>query len=220
MNDKQASALWALVVVAMIGLPALAGINEYAPSDRASDSGFINAPPATAAGLPSSPMQVQDSSPATVPAIAPAPERTQETDLGGTAAAGRVAQVYVKVADNVFLAVDRAPDHLRASAERWVEVQFPEMLANDTGAARAALNRSDSAVRVGDVVAIRFAHRDNSRFFPVKEFNRVTEVVATRNQMLAKDFERRIFERNDQRPPLPGWLSQTSASPAGHNRLQ
>jgi hypothetical protein len=98
-------------------------------------------------------------------------------------------------------------------------VQFPELLANDTGSARAILNRSEAGVNVGDVVEIKFAHKTNTRYFPVKEVTRVTEVVATRDQALAKDFERRILARNTQNTSMPAWLANARVSPAETNRL-
>lgn len=159
---------------------------------------------------------------ASMPAsLAPAPAQASrpEAYLGGTVAIGRVSEVYVRVAENVFLAVDQAPEHLRNSAERWVDVQFPELLANNAGSARAVLNRSDAGIEVGDVVKIKFAHKDNPRYFPVKEVTRVTEFVARKNEMLAKDFERRILARNGHGASPPGWLAHaptpaSSPSPA------
>ncbi len=136
-----------------------------------------------------------------------------EAYLGGKLATGRVAEVYIRVADNVFLALDRAPEHLKNSAERWVDVQFPELLANDTGSARAFLNRSDAKVAVGDVVEIKFAHKDNPRYFPVKELTRVTELVASKDQILARDYERRILARTNHAPSGPQWLSQAQQQP-------
>jgi len=134
--------------------------------------------------------------------------------LGGTKATGRVVEVYVKVAEGVFLSVDRAPEHLRNSAERWADLQFPELLANDLGSARAILNKNEADIRVGDVVEIKFAHKDNPGYFPVKEVTRVTELVAKKGELLAQDFERRILARNGHRPFRPGWLLQAQPAPA------
>jgi hypothetical protein len=167
----------------------------------------LEALPPTAAGRPS--------------AIAPAPAEAQRPGayLGGTIATGRVAEVYVRVAENTFLALDRAPAHLRNGAERWVDVQFPELLADDTGTARAVLDRSDVRVAVGDVVEIKFAHNDNPRYFPVRELTRVTGLVATKDQMLARDFERRILARSGN--PRAQWLSQLpAAEPATSQSVQ
>jgi len=173
-------------------------------------SNAIDTLPPTAAGQPSS--------------VAPASAEAQRPTayLGGTVATGRVAEVYVRVADNVFLSIDRAPKHLRDSAERWVDVQFPELLANDTGSTRAFLNRSDARVAVGDVVEIKFAHKDNPNYFPVKELTRVTELVASKDQMLARDYERRILARtNLASTATPQWLSQATASqPAANQQAQ
>ena len=160
----------------------------------------IDALPATAAGQPS----------AMVPA--PAEALRPEVYLGGTVATGRVAEVFIKAAENVFLNVNQAPEHLKKNAERWVDVQFPELLANDTASARAFVNRSDANVSVGDVVEIKFAQKDNPNFFPVKELTRVTELVASKDQMLARDYERRIIARTSRGGQGPQWLSQTPAS--------
>ena len=118
-----------------------------------------------------------------------------ETQLGGSRASGRVAAIYVKGADNLFMALAQAPQHLQKNAERWVDIEFPELLANEVGNARAVLGHGDAPVQVGDVLEIQFAHRDNPRYFPLREFTRVTAFVAARDQMLAREFERRILAR-------------------------
>jgi len=211
-HDRPISFLGILVLAGMTGLLfmlAQSGKPQFGKPQSASSA--IDALPPTAAGQPSS--------------LAPAPvagsgER-QESYLGGTIATGRVAEVYIRVADNVFLALNQAPEHLKKSAERWVDVQFPELLANDTGSARAILNRSDTKVAVGDVVEIKFAHKDNPRYFPVKELTRVTELVASKDQLLARDYERRILARMGRGNQPPQWLSQTPSSrPAASPSLQ
>lgn len=145
--------------------------------------------------------------------------------IGGTRATGRISEVYLKVGQGVFLSLDQAPESLRRSAERWVDVQFPELLANGTGAARAFISDAQANVGPGDIVEIKFAHkssRDSSQFFPVKEITRVTELVAGRDEMLAKDYERRILARSGQGREAqlivrsgaqPAWLPQPLPSP-------
>jgi hypothetical protein len=206
MKDRQISMLGLFVAagISIIGLLfTLTRLGESGSGIPGSVSSTIAALPPSGAGLPAS--------------LAPAPAQAPGTEayLGGTVATGRVAEVYIRVAENVFLSVDQAPEHLRNSAERWVDVQFPELLANDTESARAVLNRSEAGVRVGDVVEIKFAHKDNPRYFPVKEVTRVTALVAGRDQMLAKDFERRILARNGYGASRPDWLSQAAAMPSG-----
>lgn len=208
MKDRQISMLGLFVAagISIIGLLfTLTRLGEPGSGIPGSVSSTIDALPPSGAGLPAS--------------LAPAPAQAPriEAYLGGTVATGRVAEVYIRVAENVFLSVDQAPEHLRNSAERWVDVQFPELLANDTESARAVLNRSEAGVRVGDVVEIKFAHKDNPRYFPVKEVTRVTALVAGRDQMLAKDFERRILARNGHGASRPDWLSQASAVPSGQD---
>lgn len=211
MNDKQLSTLGLLVAAGMIAL--LFMLTESVASTAAKDGSagaYIDALPASGAGLPS----------ALAPAPSPTPAPATAPYLGGTVATGRVAHVYVKVAENVFLDAERAPEHLRSRAERWVDVQFPELLADDTEFARAILNRGEAQVQVGDVVEIKFAHKDNPRYFPVKELTSVTELVASKDQMLAKDYARRILARNGHRAPPPDWLAQASAGPAAPSRMR
>lgn len=206
MNNRQASGLGLLVAAAVCIIGLLFSLNrldEPVSGIGGSVGSIIDALPPSGAGMP--------------PSHAPAPAQAPRTEayLGGTVATGRVAEVYLRVAENVFLSLDQAPEHLRNSAERWVDVQFPELLANDTGSARAVLDRSDAVVRVGDVVEIKFAHKDNPRYFPVKEVTRVTALVADRDQMLAKDFERRILARNGHGASRPVWLSQAPTVSSG-----
>ncbi len=194
---------------------AIAALMIMLPQSDARASGLLGpggsaiaALPPNGAGLPMSPTQA---APRTPP---------PQVYLGGSKAAGRVAEVYVRVAENVFLAVNEAPQHLQKSGERWVDIEFPDLLANDLGSARAILNQSEAGVQVGDVVEIKFAHKSNPRYFPVKEITRVTQLVARRDEMLAKDFERRILTRNRQDASPPDWLTRarttlpTSPSPA------
>jgi hypothetical protein len=214
MNDRNVSILAFFVAAGMLALLfALTRSGESAAGIPGSVGSSIDALPPSGAGIPTS------FAPAPVSAPAQAPQA--EAYLGGTVATGRVAQVYLRVAENVFLAVDQAPEHLRHRAERWVDVQFPELLANSTESARAVLERGEAGVRVGDVVEIKFAHKDNPRYFPVKEVTRVTALVASRDQMLAKDIERRILARSGHAPARPEWLSQATApQPAANQPVQ
>ena len=205
MDDKQDSTAALLIVacISLIGmLIALSRSGEPGSGYSGSVGSHIDALPPSGAGRPASPPQAK-------PNASPAEEY-----LGGTNATGRVAEVYVKVAENVFLAMDRAPAHRRDSAERWVDIEFPDLLANGIGSARAVLNQSEAGVRVGDVVEIKFAHKDNPRFFPVKELTRVTRLVAGRDEMLAKDFERRILARDGHGAPPPQWRALAPIPPS------
>ena len=90
------------------------------------------------------------------------------------------------------------------------------MLANGSGTTRAMIDSSQPMIAVGDVVEIRFAHKDSresAKFFPVKETTRVTELVAKRDEKLAADYERRIAARTGRgtqhaevQGDQPGWL--------------
>jgi len=203
MNDKAVSVAGLLIGMG-IALPLFllprtdaAESHLFAPVALA-----IDALPPSGAGLSSAP-------------AAAAQQVPPEVYLGGTRTTGRIAGVYVKLGDNVFLAENQAPAHLRKDAERWVDIEFPELLANDTGSARARLQRGDAEVEVGDVVEIRFAHKDNPRYFPVKDVTRVTEFVARKNEKLARDYQRRILARTGHDAAAPGWLTQVAALPSG-----
>jgi len=199
MNHKAVSVAGILIGIGIaLPLPLLpcAQAVEFRLSAPAASA--INALPASGAGL----------------ATASAPEAPQappQAYLGGTSATGRVAAIYIKVGENVFLAADQASAHIRKDAERWVEIEFPELLANDTGSARARLQQSEAAVEVGDVVGIRFAHKDNPRYFPMKDVTRVTEFVARKDEMLARDYQRRILARNGHGSAAPDWLTHAAA---------
>lgn len=205
MNAGQDSRLGlpAVARIAIIGmLFALSQVAQAGPRHAGSAASAI------AALLPSGAGRA-----AATPQAAPDASAAQAY-LGGTKASGRVAEVYVKVAEDVFLAADRAPEPLRQSGERWVDIEFPVLLADAIGSARAMLNRSEGAVQVGDVVEIKFAHHDNPRFFPVKELTRVTQLVARKDEMLAQDFERRILARNGHRTPRPQRLALAPLPPS------
>ena len=115
--------------------------------------------------------------------------------LGGTRAIGRVTQVYLKGGDNLFLALGQAPQHLRKNAERWVDVEFADLRAHDSAPARVVLKQNQAAVEAGDVVEIQFAHRENPRYFPLKEASRATAFAPTGNEALAQSYAQRTPER-------------------------
>ncbi len=106
---------------------------------------------------------------------------------GGTNATGRFTEVYVKTAENVFLVADRAPDHLRRNAERWVDIQFVESRSAEIGSTQPVLNQSEADIHVGDLVEVQFTHRDNSGIFPVKELTRATKLAARKREMPANE---------------------------------
>jgi len=180
----------------------------------------INALPATGAGIPSGP---QFSAPPAPAQVVPAPR--SDAYMGGTKAKGVVSEIYLKVGQGVFLALDQAPAHLRNSAERWVEVEFPDVLANGSGTTRAMIDSNQPSIALGDVVEIRFAHkesRDSARFFPVKETTRVTELVAKHDEKLAAEFQRRVYARTghglaqaNAPTDQPGWLRPSPNAQTG-----
>ena len=203
MNSKVVLAGGILVMAGMALLTfMLPRADTIEPGLSGSAGSVIDALPASGAGWPSLPPHAAPNAPPT------------ERHLAGTKATGRVAEVYVKVAEHVFLALNQAPEHLKAKAERWVEIEFPELLGNDVGSARAVLNQSEAGVQVGDVVEIKFAHKDNPRYFPVRELTRVTQFVASKDEMLAKDYARRILARTGHEAVPPGWFAQAPVLPA------
>ena len=152
--------------------------------------------------------------------------------LGGAEVAGRVAGIYIKLAQGVFISMDQVPNNLRHSAERWVDVQFPEALANGLAEAPALLDANRANVEVGDAVEIRFAHPSRTRVFPIPEVTRVIAILAKNHEPVARDLERRILGRSDgpsQSPvasaqpadaetrAISAWLSSGSTQRQAHN---
>jgi hypothetical protein len=203
MNDRPVLAVGVMVTAGMamlMSMPAESDTLESGPSSPVGRA--IGALPPSGAGMPM--LRTQASPKAPPPGVY----------FGGAKATGRVAEIYVRVAENVFLAVNQAPEHLRKSAERWVDIEFPNVLANGIGSARAVLDQSEAAVQLGDVVEIKFAHKDNPRYFPVNEVTRVTKLVARSDEILANDFERRILARNVHGAAPPDWLAQAQTLPS------
>ncbi len=195
MNGKSNSIIGIFVTAGVVGLLLMLPEAGMPGPAKPSFADYLNALPASGAGLPAQ------------------AARSAEAYLGGSKATGRVAEVYVRAAENVFLAANRAPEPLRQSGERWVDIEFPEALGEDVESVRAVLNPSEAGVQVGDVVEVKFAHKDNPRYFPVKELTRVTELVARKGEMLARDYERRILARNT-RSAAPLWTAAAPVSPA------
>jgi hypothetical protein len=152
----------------------------------------LNALPATAAGLPEG--------------------QRLEAVLGGERLTGLVRTLYVRVANNVLLDAANAPrSMITRDTVYFVDVEFQELLPNGTEATRAQLvDMSD--VQVGDIVEIRIAHKDNPRFFPVKEVTRVTELVAKSDTALARDFARSITLARRGVSPLQAMLQTSPGS--------
>ena len=207
MNNERAVSMAGIGAVAML-LAGLIGISAQArtkaPEDApraafAASTGTIvgadlNALPATAAGVPEG--------------------QRLEAVLGGKRLTGRVRNLYIRVANNVFLDVAHAPKTLiTRDTVHFVDVEFPELLPNGAEATRAQLvDMSD--VQVGDIVEIRIAHKDNPNFFPVKEVTRVTELVARSDTALARDFARGITLARRGVSPLQALLQAGPGSGA------
>lgn len=146
--------------------------------------------PATAAGLPEG--------------------SGSELALGGKRLVGAVRTLYVRVANNVLLDARHAPrTTIARDTVRFAEVEFPQRLPNGAEAILAQLvDLSD--VQVGDIVELRIAHKDNPKFFPVKEVTRVTELLAKGDTALARDFALSITLARRGDSPLQA-MSQTDA---------
>lgn len=181
----------AVIAVAIIWMP---GVNRTpAARGAASPIAAIDALPPSAAGSPTGGEW----------SVPPAPAaKDPSVYMGGVTAVGRVERLYVRAAENVLLDYDRAPQHLRANGQLFADVQFPDPLANGMEAARAQIIKTELAVRPGDVIAMRFAHKQNTQFFPVREATQVTSIVARANTEMAADYERRILARAGVRSPV------------------
>lgn len=120
-----------------------------------------------------------------------------ETIVGGTRLVGMVRKLYVHVANNVLLDAAHAPPTvITPDTVHFVDVELPELLPNGSDALLAQVGDMLD-VHVGDIVAIRLAHKDNPPLFPVKEVTRVTQLIAKRDTALAREFARGItFERH------------------------
>ena len=166
----------------------------------------INTLPPAAAGVPSSiPLPHAPARAATVPDA-----DAQRDHLGGTTAKGRVRDVYVRVAGGVLQELAHAMPHQR---EGWhyVDIEFPDPIANGVAGARALVPERETAVGVGDVVEMRFARKGNANFFSARERDLVTEIVARADSALARDYQRRIVAR--ARVVFPPGLSSALIGP-------
>lgn len=115
-----------------------------------------------------------------------------ESDLGGKRFVGVVRNVYVQVANKVLLDATHAPGTaITRDMVHFADVEFAQRLPNGAEAMLAQLADLPE-VQVGDIVELRIAHKDNPRFFPVKEVTRVTGLVAKSDTALARNFTRGI----------------------------
>ncbi len=149
--------------------------------------------PASASGRPSAVQAPQAQQ-------APAPDASaSQASMAGKAAQGRVERVYVRVAEGVLLELDKVLPHQRGG-ERYVDIAFPDPLADGATLARAMVPESNQNIGVGDVVEMRFAHKGVkgafvAEIFPVKERDKITTMVAKAGSPLAQDYTRRIVAR-------------------------
>lgn len=137
--------------------------------------------------------------------------------LNGLEAVGQVAAVYVMLGSNFYITVERAPASLRKTAARFAVVEFPDPLARDFDAPSVMVKSPDSAVEIGDVVAVRFVEGFSS--VGHDNVSRVTEVIAAHDSEESKALARRIAARKQETSSiaaaeaagrLPGLLSKNS----------
>ena len=150
---------------------AVFGINRYLVSHSASSpdsvASTVNELPPAAAGI--------------------------KSRLDGTKAVGQVSGVYVELGTNLYVSIERAPASLRKTANRFVNVEFPESLVKDFDSDSAIVKALDPAVEVGDVVEVKFI--ENGYAVGFNNVTRVTQIVATRGTEMAKSFELKIAAR-------------------------
>jgi len=131
------------------------------------------------------------------PPSLPDPAALQPDDSGqpGSTVHGRVARLYYRTQDNVFLAAEFTPSFQRVPERLFVEVEYPDRLKTGALSVLTWAAGEFGDVRAGDVVSLRLAHRHQPKAFPVRETTRVTSVVARRDTELAQAFEVRIAAR-------------------------
>ena len=126
---------------------------------------------------------------------APAQDVLQPDNSGapGSQVRGRVKQVYVRLHDHVFLAVQNAPAFLQDPDKLYVDIETPGPLRSGATLVRARLMAELKDVRPGDIVAARIAHRYNRLYFPVRETTTVTARVASADSALARAYTREVL---------------------------
>ena len=131
------------------------------------------------------------------PASVPGPAALQPDDSGqpGSTVRGRVARMYYRTHDNIFLAAEHTPTHQRLPERLFVEVEYPDRLKSGALSVLTWADADFGDVRTGDVVSLRLAHKHQPKAFPVRETTRVTSVVARRDTALAQAYEMRIAAR-------------------------
>ena len=114
-------------------------------------------------------------------------------ELDGKTVVGQVGDIYVELAPNFYLSIERAPSHLRKTARRFVDVEFPDALSKSLDTASLIVRASDTEVQKGDVVEVKFVEGFGA--VGTEGITRVTQVVAPRDTDLAKSFAQRIAAR-------------------------
>lgn len=157
---------------------------------------MIETLPASASGMPSAVQAPAAPQAQQAPAADPS---APQASMAGKAAQGRVERVYVRVAEGVLLELDKVLPHQR-DGDRYVDIAFPDPLADGATLARAMVPESNQNIGIGDVVEMRFAHKSVkgafvAEIFPVKERDKITTMVAKAGSTLAQDYTRRIVAR-------------------------
>ena len=118
-------------------------------------------------------------------AEAPAGLQTDDSGSPGSTPRGRVARMFYRTHDNIYLAAEYTPTLQRV----------PDRLKSGAVSVLTRVDEKFADVRIGDVVDLRIAHKHDAKNFPVRETTRVTALVARSDSALAHAFEARIVAR-------------------------
>lgn len=125
--------------------------------------------------------------------------RTDE--LNGSIHQGVVERVFVEQDLGVYVDRDSAPNNRAGTA--WVDVKFPEALADGTTTAIALLPPYLRVER-GDSVEMRFAGGGGGRSDAALDPNRVTALLQKDGTPLGPAARKRLVPSEDQSRPLVG----------------
>ena len=182
-----------LVCAAVVGVwPARDAGNagwQLSTLDQPSRAGQVLEP--TAAGRPFDfGAGSQDPSPAVALPLQP-----DDSGQAGSTARGRVARMFYRTHDNIFLSAEHTPTLQRIPERLYAEVEYPERLKSGALSVLSRIDERFGDVRIGDVVDLRLAHKHDPKNFPVRETTRVTALVARSDSVLARAFETSIAAR-------------------------
>lgn len=125
----------------------------------------------------------------------PIPLQPDDSGQGGSTARGRVARMYYRTHENIYIAAEHTPAMQRQPDRLYAEVEYPDRLKSGALSVLTRVDERFGDVRIGDVVDLRIAHKHDAKNFPVRETTRVTALVARSDTMLARAFDTRIASR-------------------------